>query len=525
MSNTAVMTDAPAGAQHDIPSTYFPGREDVVDWQERFKREDDQFQVGEKVAANVTVVCAPGAPPELHVVSQGCAKDIFVPESITADDITAFGEVSQQTGIALVTIVDVGDQIHVGHRYVVRDIELTLTPVNPTPDKIVAMPDGMPVTIEGTLMGVYDSKWSYGRFEGYKQSFAIRGTNGINYVIWSQLGIMVFADGVYENLSGKTVMIGEKIRLNVGASGMNVPVLDGGYAHAYLLEPSASRRDEYEALRRQVDYRLDRLGEMVEKGHYQQSRNMFAIIHNMELTEHEREHLYEVINNLDWLERPIYQETKLKYRHATQAMRKAYNAEVETMCKRQFRDFADRVAHGEVAMNEDADSRAIDSVISLIEESPLFNDKERTGYAIDVIEATLQKVAQGDCDQDELRQLNWALRVAILRLVDETGKVDTPDQIYNYLLTLGDRAIENGYFGRQNRRDSEPPLENMMEAVIEAMRFVFVNDAASDNYARALEASPLLRSWHEELEKAGYRKYQLTQLRSLIILRPDIFNY
>ncbi len=525
MSNTAVMTDAPAGAQHDIPSTYFPGRENVVDWRERFNREDDQFQVGEKIAANVTVVCAPGAPPELHVVSQGCARDIFVPESITTEDIASFGEVSQRTGTALVTIVDVGDQIHVGHRYVVRDIELTLTPVNPTPDKIVAMPDGAPVTIEGTLMGVYDSKWNYGRFERYKQSFAIRGTNGIDYVIWSQLEVMVFADGVYENLSGKTVMMGEKIRLNVSASGMNVPVLDGGYVQAYLLEPSTSRREGYEALRRQVDYRLDRLGEMVEKGHYQQSRNMFAIIHNMELTEHEREHLYEVINNLDWLERPIYQETKLKYRHATQTMRKVYNAEVETMCKRQFRDFADRVAYGEVAMNEGENSREIDYVFSLMDKSPLFTDKERTNYAIDVIEATLQRVAQGDCGQDELRQLNWALRSAIFRLVDETGKVDTTDQIYNYLLILGDRAIENGYFGRQNRRDSQPVLEDMLDAVIDAIRIVFVKDAASDYYTRALETSPLLRSWHEQLEKAGYRKYQLARLRSLIILRPDVFNY
>lgn len=334
------------------PRLFMDKKGGLSDWRDRFEREGHVFNAGERVSVPAYVEVGKDGKVALVADDQdGRMADKFYPAEISGE---ARDTLEKYRGVAIGCVVKVQGlverdfQLSDIHEYDVElEPEIVIPPINPTPEQVANLPRGARVITEGKVaqVEVREEKGSLGLTQ--KNTYITVETadhRQITVANWSDK--LQYDDGILENLRGKGVQPGERIRItsyvHVDEKGKTV---HSHYSRPYLIEPVSQRVTEYQALREQVNTGIGRLSKLIEEQNFSDARYAFAELRTHELTQEESNQITASLVGFPENERPIFDGHERRMYWA-ESLDKAYGTLIESMTRQEFEAFAREVGTG-----------------------------------------------------------------------------------------------------------------------------------------------------------------------------------
>jgi hypothetical protein len=419
------------------PEFYANGHGPVSDWKEKFAREarDDYqppaFKTGEQVKVSGFYEKRQGRF-SIHVDADGRIADNFFLDEAEAEKL----EVS--IGMPLEVIVEIAGE----GKYVVSDVwdydakvvdAVSRAPVNPGAGEI-AQRKGKRAVVEGKFLG-YEKDHEDER----ETSGVIEAEDGKRYSICMPSGKTVFSDGVLENMHGKVMQKGDKVRIAAYVNSESGELQAAWCDPCYLIMPSEERQRDYNELRKEVLGNVSGIEYHLSEKDYAKARKLIGDTRALELTEAESKAVYDIAESIPEEEKPALSCS----RYHVSAIDKAYQTRLESMAKKEFLEFARAAATGEIAQTgEEADVLYLFSIAKYAGISA----EEREKLIVDCIEARLRKIRASD----DLEFNDEYTAEHAMRYLGSIGTETAAQRLYDYMF----RFVEEGDFNETGWRDN-----------------------------------------------------------------------
>lgn len=526
------IVEAPSAVNPSDATTYFPDQPELIKWMDARAEVSGQqrrsIPTGSRLAALVDVKQdRANGHLYLQVANASCSADAFWLSDYEATKQMLSPYAGSLVAATLTINQRTGDHFCHGSDYAVSDVTLATLPLNPTHAELLAMQPGSNFVVQGEFVRYYEK--TPGSIMPDTQNHKTRGY----IVIDTPTGELTldsfrpsmkepsYENGVLENLKDKTMIPGEIIRINGFISKddhfSTIPAGTAtvGYNHPYLITPDPSRQADYDALRHMVNSFAAFMNDAIEQQNWQDARNLFAELRELELTSDESQAVVDSMTNVPVEQRSIYANRG----YETVALKKAYDINVETLCRDEFLAFAMDVLTGTAENPTDKEKRVDQGYLFRFwyAKHSILSSESLADLLVSAIPVRFERLEQCDDEHDAYWDDLYLLESCIRYTKDYAQfDQDVDPRLVHAIIDIVVRCLDNGYY--QADRDGAP--EKVCPQRLDRLLSVCF-DALADGYmsqpvVREIVTPSLVNEWKTILNNASADMYVIEKLKSVV---------